>query len=85
MGPNAFAATHLVFNHAADIVLRWRRLFAAAFFFCGRGASFSGNYFEVIDYYWHLKLLRLVSRKDAKDAKDRKGTLCVLGYLCAFA
>jgi hypothetical protein len=59
-----------VFNHAADLVLRGRRLLATTLrlfrFLCG---ALSRDYFNFIDYYWHLKLLRLISRKGAKNAK----------------
>src|SRR6185503_9958466 len=44
IGPNALAATHLLFNHAADIVLRRLRLLsAAAFLLFRRRRPLSGN------------------------------------------
>src|SRR5262249_529435 len=58
IGPNALAAAHLLFNHAANIVLRRLRLLATtAFFLLRRRAALGGNYLDFVDYDWHLKLL----------------------------
>jgi len=67
VGPNALAATHLLFNHAADVVLRRLRLIpTATLFLFRRRTSLSGDYFNFIDYNCHLRLLLGISHAAAQ-------------------